>query len=195
MARMDLLRALEYAAPDQSGVLVPLVANSASESESVASTMVIIFMTVKIRRSSSRSRVVIVRRIAATRGQTGTSIAEFRTLLELVDHDDVLVAYAAKEELNNVLTGDEMKDAIEVVEAITTVSTTSWRRDAGGFRFQLLQQLLKTQAAQRCDSGRDVEYPYLKAVLNNLQHVGGMVCDVLVPELGARGGFSKRGVE
>ncbi|KAL4105779.1 hypothetical protein PRIC1_003837 [Phytophthora ramorum] len=126
---------------------------------------------------------VAVRRIAATRGQTGTSIAEFRTLLELVDHDDVLVAYAAKEELNNVLTGDEMKDAIEVVEAITTVSTTSWRRDAGGFRFQLLQQLLKTQAAQRCDSGRDVEYPYLKAVLNNLQHVGGMVCDVLVPEV------------
>ncbi|CAI5702760.1 unnamed protein product [Peronospora effusa] len=125
---------------------------------------------------------------AALRRHREAYDAELKTLLEFLDHEDVLVAYAAKEELWKVLTDDKIIEtscANEIVRAFILTSTTNWRRETSGFRFQLLRQLLHVKKGEQLTEGgsadeEGVKNPYLHTVLKNLVQVGDMVRSVLV---------------
>ncbi|CAI5736950.1 unnamed protein product [Peronospora farinosa] len=119
--------------------------------------------------------------------------AELKTLLEFLDHEDVLVAYAAKEELRKVLINDKITE--------TSCANEIVRREASGFRFQLLRQLLNVKKGKQLTEGGSadeegqlgciVEHPYLHTVLVNLVQVGDMVCSVLVTADHSGGGVDR----
>uniref|UniRef100_A0AAV1TJI3 Uncharacterized protein n=1 Tax=Peronospora matthiolae TaxID=2874970 RepID=A0AAV1TJI3_9STRA len=127
---------------------------------------------------------------AAVLGDPDRLDAELEPLLKYLDQDDVLVAYAAKEELQKILDDDriiETQCVTRVVKAILTTSDASWRREASGFRFQLLRQLLNVKTGNsskgedqehRVDCG--VEFPYLQEITENVQQVGSMVRSVFL---------------
>ncbi|CAI5719860.1 unnamed protein product [Peronospora destructor] len=129
--------------------------------------------------------------------------AELKTLLEFLNHEDVLVAYAAKEELWKVLIDDKITEtscANDIVRAIILTSTTDWRREASGFRFQLIRLLIHVKSGKQSTEGGSadeegqlgciVEHPYLQAVLKNLLQIGDMVRSVLVTADRSEGGVN-----
>ncbi|OWZ24313.1 hypothetical protein PHMEG_000680 [Phytophthora megakarya] len=178
MARMDLPMALEYVAPDQSGVLAAL--------HSVSSTMFIM---------TPMDWCVAIRRLeeCSEASQSGREAldAKITTLLAFLDHEDILVAYAAKEKLLKVLLGEnmaEIKSVNDIVKALVVTSSAVWRREASGFRLQLLRQLIKKKDEMRKGSGEGdeaeciVEFSYLQIVLENLAQVRTMVHTVFTFE-------------
>ncbi|KAG7393206.1 hypothetical protein PHYPSEUDO_011211 [Phytophthora pseudosyringae] len=142
---------------------------------------------------------VAIRRIeiysSALRGGGETFGADLKALLGFLDHADVMVAYAAKEELRKVLIGGrivETRCVNDVVNAILLVPSTAWRGEASGFRFQLLRQLVRMKDGGESvgDGSEDgstgdeplvVEYSYLQAVLKNSLQLRAMVRSVFIP--------------
>ncbi|KAK1945815.1 hypothetical protein P3T76_002863 [Phytophthora citrophthora] len=136
---MDLPMAVEYAAPDQSGVFVPFAANSTSESESVASVMFIMIVKQRVRYAAFQDRFlsviggkgdeilmdwcVAIRRItecsAALQGRSGGFSDALRSLLSYLEHEDVLVVYSAKEELQKAFVDGRMEKS----QCVNTVVT------------------------------------------------------------------------
>ncbi|KAF4032646.1 Lines family protein [Phytophthora infestans] len=140
---------------------------------------------------------VAIRRIAASSAaiQSTDEGADdmLKTLLGFLDHEDVLVSYAAKEELWKILISDRIGRVNKLVKVLLVPPPTAWRRESGGFRFQLLRQLIKTKnGAVAGEDGSEngssdeeeehpVEYSYLHEILKNLQQMRAMVRGVFVP--------------
>ncbi|KAE9361712.1 hypothetical protein PF008_g787 [Phytophthora fragariae] len=128
----------------------------------------------------------------AVQGHRDDSGGAIKTLLGLLDDDDVLVAFVAKEALLGVLISDAgaRSECVNgVVKELVTTSPECWRREANGFRFQVLRQLLKVESGYESvqddsDGGEDeqpgrvMENSCLQEILQNIGAVVAMVRSV-----------------
>lgn len=80
--------------------------------------------------------------------------------------------------------------------ALSTTPATGWGREASGFRFQLLRQLLTVQTVELLgeDDREDqsecgLAFPYLQAVAATIRQVGAMVRSVFLPVDGSEEGL------
>ncbi|POM62605.1 hypothetical protein PHPALM_28222 [Phytophthora palmivora] len=179
---MDLLMVLEYTAPDQSGVLSSIMSIMIGKD----------LHPFKIARCDwwkngidTMDWCMAIRQLeecsVATRGRC---VDNLKTLLAFLDHEDVMVAYATKEKLWKVLSSGRTAETNALV-----TSSAAWRREASGFRLQLLRQLSTVKDEREGDSDEKEdqsrcieEFPYLEAVVENLKQVGTMVRSILTPE-------------
>ncbi|CAH0482542.1 unnamed protein product [Peronospora belbahrii] len=119
--------------------------------------------------------------------------AELKMLLDFIDDEDVLVAYTAKEELHQIVIHDrimETRYVNDIIKAFILPSAAAWKREASGFRFQLLRQLIKARIGEESMEGSSsddegqveciVKHPCLQAMLKNLLLVGGMMRNVFM---------------
>ncbi|KAG6623651.1 uncharacterized protein IUM83_01825 [Phytophthora cinnamomi] len=91
---------------------------------------------------------------AAVRGRHDGSGDAIKTLLGLLDHKDVLVAYGAKEALQDVLNCDPGAEGPCVNDIVRDLLTPGcWRREASGFRLLLLRQLVKAECGRESMEG------------------------------------------
>ncbi|KAG7400799.1 hypothetical protein PHYBOEH_004313 [Phytophthora boehmeriae] len=137
-----------------------------------------------------------VRRIATSSAEIrrcpDTFDAVLTTLLTLLDHEDVLVAYAAKKGLQSVLNDQRVGTQVanSIVVSLISSPPEVWKRKSSGFRFQLLRELIKTPVdvdgdasdddiRETVDGGEEPGCsPYLQVVLVNLAMVGATVRNV-----------------
>ncbi|CAI5717563.1 unnamed protein product [Hyaloperonospora brassicae] len=136
---------------------------------------------------------------AAVRCRHDLTQTEVDTFIKHIDHDDVLLAYAAKEELRKVLVDGgivETQCVTRVITALSTTPATGWGREASGFRFQLLRQLLTVQTVELLgEDDRDnqsecgLAFPYRQAVAATIRQVGAMVRSVFLPADGSGDGL------
>ncbi|KAL3668662.1 hypothetical protein V7S43_005959 [Phytophthora oleae] len=133
---------------------------------------------------------VAIRRIsecsAALRSCRGGFSDILRTLLGYLDHEDVLVVYAAKEELRKALADGRITETQcvnSVVIAILDTTSSVWGREASGLRFQLLQHIVKIPNGDQAEAPAELatELLYLQVVMKNLEKVGVMTRSVFTP--------------
>ncbi|KAG1704087.1 hypothetical protein DVH05_006100 [Phytophthora capsici] len=108
---------------------------------------------------------------ASLRGRGGGFNDALRVLLGYVDHVDVLVVYTAKEELRKAFADGIIEDTQcvnSVVIALLGSSSSEWRREASGFRLQLLQILVNVATG-------------VQVLLKNLEKVKTMVHSIFMP--------------
>ncbi|ETN21114.1 hypothetical protein F441_09848 [Phytophthora nicotianae CJ01A1] len=136
-------------------------------------------------------RLIVACSTAIQSAGEGTD-AELETLLEFLGHEDVLVAYAAKEELRKVLIRGRIVTVNIIVKVLCAPLPTAWKREVSGFRFQLLRQFVKMRDSgeSEIDDSEDrgneeednpAENSYVQELLKNLQQMETVVRSVFIP--------------
>ncbi|CEG41239.1 Protein Lines [Plasmopara halstedii] len=135
-------------------------------------------------------------RIAAysTSLQVGNEVSRdgLTELLRYLDHEDILVAYAAKEDIWKLVVSGKVATYHDVIYSILMTLPTAWRN---GYRFQLLRHLIKIKVHKESVSTKENslenhsldswdhshDFPYPKSLFQNLVQIEAMVRAVFSP--------------
>ncbi|TDH67078.1 hypothetical protein CCR75_000077 [Bremia lactucae] len=117
---------------------------------------------------------------------------ELRVLQEYLEHEDVMVAYAAKEELLKVLASGKIANIYGFVHSLLLPPPFAWVRESSGFRFQLLRQLIqmkkevnpnedRSQSGSSSDTwNQSKHYANVQIMLKHLNQIKTMVRSVFI---------------